>query len=679
VKSITPLVRTLVLKPGLALFLLLCGWYILTSSGHTYTSDEETMLAAGESLIEEASFRLPHDFLMNINRGVDNQPYSRYGPGQSVAVVPFLLAGNLVALTAPPYASTFILRLFALLLPALVTAATGLLLYAWAREIGYHPRIALLVGLLYGFSMAWPYSRTFFAEPLATFFLVLCAYSLRREERRWWVLAGVAAGVALTVKLQVLLLMPLIAGYGLLICLYPGGVCPACSRMGAVVGRLTMGMVGIIIPLCLFLLYNTMLFGGPLETGYGGVDPTGLLEWPWQEGAYGLLFSSGKGILLYSSTVLVGIAGTVFRWSQQWRESLLALGVLVVNVAFYSQLSYWHGDGSWGPRYMVFVLPFVYLPAAGLLATIAERRIHLATALVGILAVLTFLVQLLPVLVNFNTYIQMADQRSRHFTPAASPLVGHTRLWLERASEWWLRVDPPAGVAVLRNGFSYSEGERNRIQGDVLPRWTYAEAHIQLYPFTDEPLANQPLEGRIVAGDHRPWPLERATFGLLLDNELLANVQRTDMTGDNIIWELRFRLPPEQVERGAMLTIRSDTWNPDDDTEDNPRDENLGVLIETLEFQQNGQMLDIREALPIPTVTRDRHDLWLWYYDTPRHHLFDAWLWYVFVAGLPPFVIALLLLLVGVPSLVMLVFGGWGVSTHLRLLSLRRHTQEEGT
>ncbi len=657
------LLRSRLLSPraGLALFLLLAGWYILTSSGHTYTSDEETMLAAGESLVSKGSFALPYDFLMNHRTGEDGQRYSRYGPGQSLAAVPFIAVGRVVALAAPRYATSFIVRLFVLLLPALITAATATLLYAWARELGYGARVALLVALLYGLGLAWPYSRTFFAEPLTTFFLVLCAYGLRRESRGWWVVAGAAAGCAVVVKLQALLLLPLIAGYGLLLCFCPGGVCPMCSRVGSLVGRVTMGLVGVLLPLAFLLLYNIQVFGGPFQTGYGGVDPTGLLDWPWQEGLYGLLLSTGKGLLLFSPTVLIGLVGMAFRWRQQWREALLGLAVLSVSLAFYCRLSYWHGDGSWGPRYLVFVLPFVYLPAAGVLSAIGERRARLAGAGVAALAAVTFLIQLLPVLVNLNTYLQMTDQYQRHFTPSQSPLVGHVRLWQERASEWWLRVDPPAGTVVLRDGFSYSEGERNKIRGDVLPRWSYADARMQLYPFEQGP-----LEGRLVVGDHRPWPIPRAQFALLLDGAPLEGVECIDLTGQNIEWELRFHLTEQQARAGAELLLQSDTWNPDDMTDDNPRDEELGLLVQEITVSQDGRFFELREALPIPTVKRDRRALWLWYYDTPHHHLFDAWLWYLFVAGLPPAVVALLLVVVALPSLVALLVGGRGVAAVLR-------------
>jgi hypothetical protein len=129
---------------------------------------------------------------------------------------------------------------------------------------------------------------------------------------------------------------------------------------------------------------------------------------------------------------------------------------------------------------------------------------------------------------------------------------------------------------------------------------------------------------------------------------------------------LRVQLTPQQVQRGATLTLQSDTWNPENTTPDNPRDEDLGLRVETLAFQQQGHPLEVREALPIPTVERDRRELWLWYYDSPKHHLFDAWLWFVFVAGLPPAIVGLLLVLVALPASLMVGLGLRGVVEGLR-------------
>lgn len=704
----TPWASRRVLSAGVALFLLLLGWYMLTMSGHTYSSDEETMLAAGESLASTGWFNIPRSelFLMNRNRGVDGLSYSRYGPGQSVAAAPFILGGRAIGLSAPRYTG-YIVRIVALLLPALATAATALTLYAWVREVGFDTQAALPVGLLYGLtSIAWPFSRTFFAEPLATFFLVLCAYGLRRVDRRWWAIAGAAAACALATKIQTALALPVIGIYALLAAVPDQGHVAAQpahpSFWGTAAGRLIFGLLGAALPLGLLLLYNWRLFGSPLSTGYGGVGADALVQGGnWREGLYGLTISTGKGLLIFAPTVLLGLAGMFFSVRRQWRETLLALGLLVTHLAFYSQVEYWHGDGSWGPRYMLFVTPFLYLPAAGVLTrlrrpTTDERRTtsderrrtnderrrtndqgrttndeQRTTSERGavrgrwsvvsrqwsvvVLAILGFAIQLLPVLLNFNVYLQVSRPGARYFEPSASPIVGHARMWQARVETWWWRVaGAPPGTALLRQGFSYSEGDRSR--GELLPRWSYTEGQIRLYPATSGPIA-----GRIVVGDHRPWPLPRAQFALLLDGAPLEGVQRTDLDGNQVRWELAFTLAPEQVRRGASLELRSDTWNPDRDTPDNPRNEDLGLLVETIELHQGDQALRLREALPIPPPQLNRRGLWLWTQDAPNQHLFDVWLWYLAVSGAPPLTVALLLGLVALPALLILAAGLRGV------------------
>lgn len=637
---------------GLALFALLLGIYMLTMSGHTYASDEETMLAVGQSLLARGNFAIPpsEPFLMTTNTGVDGQHYSRYGPLQSVLAVPFIAAGNALALLVPGY-SELVMRFVVLLLPALATAAMAWLLVLWVAETGFSTRIGVLVGMLFGLtSLGWPHGRTFFAETLATFFLVLCGYGLRRETRWWWAIAGAAAVGALATKIQTGLALPVLAIYALAVCWRNG---PGFGR--ALGGRLLFGLLGLALPMAALLAYNTLLFGAPTNSGYGSVGTQAVSQHGnWRTGLYGLTVSTGKGLLIYSPSILLGLIGLGARPRQQWRESLLAALMLISHIAFYSNVGYWHGDGAWGPRYMVFVVPFAYLPAAGLLAALGERARGWRWA-AGALVALSFLIQLLPLLVSFDTYIQYSDPGDRYFKPAASPILAQPKIWLSRVREyWWRTAGGPPGTALLVKDFSYSEGDRSK--GELFPRWTYADATFQL-----NPAGSGPLEGTLLVADHRPWPLPRANFELRLNGQELADVERSNIDGDPIRWTLHFTILPGQLAPGSRLELVSDTWNPTYDTQDNPRNEDLGLLIERVLLEQDGKPLTFGEALPIPAPRMNRRALWLWTQDVPNHHLFDLWEWYAIASGMPMRSVALLLAVFGVPALALVAFGGRGV------------------
>ena len=278
----------------------------------------------------------------------------------------------------------------------------------------------------------------------------------------------------------------------------------------------------------------------------------------------------------------------------------------------------------------------------------------------GGLALASFAVQLLPLLVSFDVYLQISDPAERYFTPAASPIVAQLRIWAGRTREyWWRAAGGPPGTALLVKDFSYSEGDRSK--GELLPRWTYADATVQL-----NPAGEGGLDGTLWVADHRPWPLARANFELRLNNAPLPGVERTNTDGDPIRWTLRFRLTPEQLGRGARLQLHSDTWNPTRDTQDNPRNEDLGLLVEKIELRQGGQPLALREALPIPPPRMNRRAFWLWTQDVPNHHLFDLWEWYVLASGMPSGAAALLLALLGLPALALAIGGARGLRATLR-------------
>ncbi len=89
-----------------------------------------------------------------------------------------------------------------LLFNAIVTAWTAVLLWLTALRLGYRDRTAMLLGLLFGIAtIAWPYAKQFFGEPLSALSLLACFYGLlawRQTGRaRWLAVAGIGAAAAI--------------------------------------------------------------------------------------------------------------------------------------------------------------------------------------------------------------------------------------------------------------------------------------------------------------------------------------------------------------------------------------------------------------------------------------------------------------------------------------------------
>ncbi|MGN6697311.1 MAG: hypothetical protein ACTHMR_04055, partial [Thermomicrobiales bacterium] len=155
--------------PALALFLLLAALYVLTSGGHTYSYDEETIFGLTESLVERGSIVVPTCAgctIIHSEPAPGGRNYSRYGPLQSFVAVPFYVAGRAVA-GENDAARWFLTRFAVDMMTPLVTAVTAALLYLLARWLGYRHGAALAAARAYGLgTQAGPPRNTVFSEPL---------------------------------------------------------------------------------------------------------------------------------------------------------------------------------------------------------------------------------------------------------------------------------------------------------------------------------------------------------------------------------------------------------------------------------------------------------------------------------------------------------------------------------
>lgn len=597
--------------PG-AIFLLLCGFYLLTMSGHTYSPDEETMLAVTRALIERREVAVVVEDgapVAALRPGRDGGRYSPYGVLPSLLAVPLHLLGSLVAPAGPPadYATRFAVTA----LNGPLTAATAALLAWWAMQLGATGAWATTLALLYALAtMAWPYARTFFSEPLAALLILLAAERADAARRlpagtpaqwRALLLSGLAGGLVLPTRIAAGVTLPVIGLYALWVAWKGwGAAAPGTgARWSSFAWPIAAWVSGLLPGLALLLWYNLARFGTPIASGYASEG--NLFTTPLLEGLYGLLFSPGKSVFLYAPALLLALPGGLMLWRRGARAPVILTGGLFLShLVLYARWGEWHGGGVWGPRFLLPVVAPLLALAAGIGAPGAARWRLAAVALVGLAGLAG---NLGGVLFNFSTYVVLAPLHERVHTISGSPLLAHWRLLGERWSRY--AVAPPA--CWLGDGLYATEDPA----GAPLPRRAGPTGAIR---------CATPRGARLTLtlDDRRPPAAPPSALRLTLNGRSLGRAPEAQQRAYALL------LAPGS----ARLEIAAHPWNPLA-VGFSDRDDPLGPQVVRLNgVVEDGAPVAVADTAvaPIPARPRPR---WAWYYDPPNQHLVDHWAWYL--------------------------------------------------
>jgi hypothetical protein len=424
-----------VVRPAFWAGLLLLAAYLLVAGGQPFISDGEVMLITSMRIVDERTVSLPAGAAIypQTLRRADGYVFSKYGLGQPLAAAPLYAIGRygIGRVLGAGENAFYIGRFCALLLPALATALAGGLLCAWAARLYGSARIGVALALLYGLcTLAWPYSKFFFSEPLFTACLVLAALAIHSRRP---LLAGLALGYAVFTRVGGAALLPAFLLYLWLTTNDERRTMSSQLHQRSVVG----GRWSLVIRQCLWLAlgglpfalamlgYNWVRFRSLAEQGYAGEGFTGNLL----EGLYGLLLSPGKSVFLYVP-LLLALPWALAPFARRFRPEAALVGALAIITLAQSALWWiWWAGWGWGPRFLVPLMPFLVLPLGVLLAQRAWRWV------IGlVLAPLSIAVNLLGILVDFNTYIidvtrgEISREAIYLYQPAYSPILAHIRM-----------------------------------------------------------------------------------------------------------------------------------------------------------------------------------------------------------------------------------------------------------
>ncbi|MCE2849889.1 MAG: hypothetical protein LW717_01625 [Chloroflexaceae bacterium] len=244
-----------------------------------------------------------------------------------------------------------------------------------------------------------------------------------------------------------------------------------------------------------FLSYNILARGDLLSSGYNSRQQGYAIDWSMiATGIHGQFLSSGKSIFVYAPVLCLLPIG-IWCMRRQWRI-LGIIGAAVTGiVVVHTNVIFWHGDGAWGPRYVMLCLPFMLIPLADAYTWLGSQSAALRRTIMGVVLALTLCVQIAALTINFNAYIiNTRDEQARYYTPSASPIVGQWRiLWTQLTNDLAQWYAPN----VTLSGWTYSEGDRTR--GEQFPRFARPGAQLDIIP------------------RGRDWPMLRADYHTCFD------------------------------------------------------------------------------------------------------------------------------------------------------------------
>lgn len=390
-------------RRGACVFLFFLCFFLLFSSGRIDSIDPKAELQAATSWALTGRLGVHESPMPALpNLWVQNAAGDYYEAHDIGAVVFLLPAASVGALATHRPAAAQIEEpswegRFAVAVSYVALSAAGCL-FLFQMFAGMYPaRTAFLLTLAFATAtIFWAYTKSAYDVMGACVGVCLllrcCADALRapRVTGRQAVGIGLAFVVACSFRFS---LAPALV-LGLLALLVP---------LRRTLGRrsVALGAAVILAGMAPSFWYNALRTAAPLRTAATGhYAPSTALQGHALDGLWGLVLSPNRG-LLWFAPVFALLLGLPFVWRRvpaTGRALLLCFGVTAAAyLALIAKLNFWAGVGGWGPRYVVPILPILFL-GVGVVLAAWERHKAWPRALL----LLSVVLNAVPVLVNYS-------------------------------------------------------------------------------------------------------------------------------------------------------------------------------------------------------------------------------------------------------------------------------------
>ena len=471
-------------------FLFSFFFFTFFASGFVDSMDGFQYLALARRMYFDHTVEMPKEnfdtgenVYLTIFRDKDGKIYSPTGLGYTLAFLPSVLVEDIFTrlagvkpFSAFPLKSDWPVLLFASFTNAFFGALLVVTLYLFIKTYGVnHKNAALLSFLSITATNLFPYTKHTLAHMMFISFLVLCFYFIRRYSinkspaNLLW--TGLFFGLTIisynvTYKLT---LLPLITYY--LLSTKPqinALTLKKFLRDGIFV------LIGIIPFYLLNYWFDFVRYGSSISpaSGISASLPNFPVFTASIEGIWNSLFSPGRGFFIYSP-ILLTIALFWFKLKRSLLPEIISFGLLALLYIFFigtllgsstSQFLVWHGEYSWGPRYLTPILPFAMILVAVIYTKLSKyQKLFVFLPLVAIGIWIQLIGILLPYQIKFGglpPHLYINDQylsvtEYANIIPRFSPIIKMSKTLIKRATNLKQAYEHGKYDVRLLDGYEY--------------------------------------------------------------------------------------------------------------------------------------------------------------------------------------------------------------------------------
>ena len=310
--------------------------------------------------------------------------------------------------------------------------------FLMSRTYNFSIKTCLILAFLYGLStMFWAYSQTSLNSIPATFFIISGFLFYRKfliaNSNFNLILTGIFLGLAfLTRNDMIFIIIPIFIF--LVIYLF---------RKNTKIKTKIKTLSAFIIPVfSSYVIHKIIEYARvgitdnlPQVISFPNQLATAATSNPYPQQLFGILFSPGAGLFIYSPIIFTVFVGFFDFYKKYKFDCILIFSITSLLVLVYSAGIYWHGFNGWGPRYLLPIIPFLILPLGASIEKRTNIFFKLSVIILGIIGAIINLVYLLQDVAWFVWGFFGSDQRGL-YSLARQDDGGVHELWINPVIIW---------------------------------------------------------------------------------------------------------------------------------------------------------------------------------------------------------------------------------------------------